>query len=130
MRRGATITPWYGKVGFSPDGGWTALLPGIIGRKQTACWLYGNLTETAERCLDMGLVHDVTDADPVDAALAWAQQVSTLERDSIRQTRRLLNGESGSLRERLEAERKLFVEQIQTPQARAGIARFLGHDQE
>ncbi|HEY5776542.1 MAG TPA: enoyl-CoA hydratase/isomerase family protein, partial [Xanthomonadales bacterium] len=32
MRRGASITPYYSVVGFSPDGGWTALLPDIIGR--------------------------------------------------------------------------------------------------
>ncbi len=130
MQRGASITPWYSKIGFSPDGGWTALLPSIIGRQQTANWLYGNCTETAERCLDLGLVHDLTDTNPVAAALAWAQQVSALEPSSIGHTKALLKGETGILRARLEAERELFVQQVQTPQARAGIARFLGQDQE
>ncbi|NIQ52921.1 MAG: enoyl-CoA hydratase/isomerase family protein, partial [Gammaproteobacteria bacterium] len=29
-----TIRSWYATVGFAPDGGWTALLPGVIGRRR------------------------------------------------------------------------------------------------
>jgi len=32
----ATFQPYYVDVGFSPDGGWTALLPGIIGQKRAS----------------------------------------------------------------------------------------------
>ena len=42
MSRGVTITPYYSVVGFSPDGGWTALLPDIIGRQRTMHWLASN----------------------------------------------------------------------------------------
>ena len=32
----AEITPYYPVLGFSPDEGWTALLPSIVGPKRTS----------------------------------------------------------------------------------------------
>jgi len=125
MRRGATITPWYAVVGFSPDGGWTALLPDIAGRQQTMQWLAGNASRDADSCQMLGLVHQVVDEDCDTAAMAWAKRVAEMQSGSITRSRRLLNADIEELRYRLEAEREAFVNQIQTQQALDGIDQFL-----
>jgi len=125
MNRSATITPWYAEVGFSPDGGWTAILPRIIGRQQAADWLFSNASHDAQTCLELGLVHQVVDEECDEAALCWASRVAGMCSGSISQSRRLLNYDSDSIVQGLEAERKAFVEQVQTAQALNGIEQFL-----
>lgn len=125
MRRSATITPWYGVVGFSPDGGWTALLPEIVGRQQTMHWLASNASRNADSCLMLGLVHQVVDVDCDAAAMAWAERVAEMQSGSITRSRRLLNANIEELIYRLEVEREDFVTQVQSQQALDGIDQFL-----
>ena len=125
MRRGATITPYYSSVGFSPDGGWTALLPGVIGRQRAMHWLLQNVSNDADACLALGLVHRVVEDGCDAAALEWTQRVAANDAGSILQTRKLLNSDCAALRRRLDAERDAFVRQIQTQTALDGIDKFL-----
>ena len=125
MRRGITITPYYSVIGFSPDGGWTALLPDIIGRQQALHWLASNISYDADSCLKMGLVQQVVEKDCDASALAWAETVAGFQTGSVTRTRKLLNTNVDILRQRLEAERENFVSQIQTQQALDGIDLFL-----
>ncbi len=125
MRRGTNITPYYSVVGFSPDGGWTAILPDIIGRQQTMNWIASNSSHDADTCLVLGLVHQVVDRDCDARALEWAERVASQEAGCIKQTRKLLNTQVEELRQRLEAERNAFVSQVQTQQALDGIDSFL-----
>ena len=125
MRRGITITPYYSLVGFSPDGGWTALLPDIIGRQQAMHWLASNTSYDADACLKMGLVHQVVEKDCDASAFAWAKTVAGFQAGSVARTRKLLNINVDILRQRLQAERENFVSQIQTQQALDGIDQFL-----
>jgi 2-(1,2-epoxy-1,2-dihydrophenyl)acetyl-CoA isomerase len=125
MRRGATITPYYSVVGFSPDGGWTAMLPDIIGHQRTMDWLAGNSSHDADTCLALGLVHEVVEDDCDGAALQWAQRVAGQVTGSVSKSSKLLNANSAVLHQRLEAERENFVSQIQTQTALDGIDLFL-----
>jgi len=125
MRRGVTITPYYAVVGFSPDGGWTAMLPGIIGRQRTMDWLASNASHDADTCLALGLAHEVADDDCDAAALQWADRVAEKNAGCMARTRRLLNDDSDAVRRRLEAERENFVVQVQTRSALDGIDQFL-----
>jgi 2-(1,2-epoxy-1,2-dihydrophenyl)acetyl-CoA isomerase len=126
MKRGVSVTPWYSEVGFSPDGGWTALLPDVIGRQQSMNWLCSNASVTAEECLDRGIAHELVSTDAFAAALAWATQIAGMNKASIKSTRSLLGRNKDDIRQRLEAERTVFVQQVQTREAIDGIARFLG----
>jgi len=130
MQKDATITPWYSPIGFSPDGGWTAMLPAIIGRARVLDWLVTNASYAADTCFELGLVQQLAGADCDSAALSWADQVAKMQSASIVSARRLLNGNIKALESRLEAERVAFVRQVQTPQALAGIDQFLNGDQE
>jgi len=129
MHRGVTVTPWYSVVGFSPDGGWTAMLPGIIGRQRAMDWLASNAEKNAEDCLQLGLAHDVVGDGCDRVALDWAKQVAAKKQGSIRRTRQLLNANIEELRRRLDAERASFVKQVQTRQALDGIDNFLRRQQ-
>ena len=125
MRRGVTITPYYSVVGFSPDGGWTALLPDIIGRQQAMHWLASNASHDADTCMSLGLAQQVVDNDCDSAAQSWADRVAKKQSGSVTRTRQLLNSRVEILYQRLEAERENFVSQVQTQQALDGIKLFL-----
>jgi len=112
-------------VGFSPDGGWTAILPQIIGRQQAAHWLLSNASHDAETCHALGLVQHIVEKDCDTAANAWASDVAEMQTGSINSSRRLLNNNAKMLAQALEAERTAFVAQVQTAQALKGIEKFL-----
>jgi 2-(1,2-epoxy-1,2-dihydrophenyl)acetyl-CoA isomerase len=120
----ASFTPYYSVVGFSPDGGWTAMLPAIIGPKRAAEVLLHNLTISAEQAVAWGLASRVVPAESIrDEALAAARDLAAKKPGSLRHSKRLLA--RSDLAARLEAERARFVEQIVTEEARQGIVAFL-----
>ena len=125
MQRDASVTPWYGAVGFSPDGGWTAMLPDIIGARPAAQWLADNARHDAARCLDLGLADQVVDTDAMAAALAWASEAAITEPGSAANARSRRHGDSAGLAGRLAAEKREFVRQVRTAEARRGIERYL-----
>ncbi len=121
----ASFTPYYAEAGFSPDGGWTALLPAVVGRTRASTLLLLNQTITAEQALDWGLATAFADSSGQDEALEiLCEQILGMKAGSIVCTRRLLR--PGDLESRLEAERTRFVEQIVTGEAKAGIREWLG----
>ena len=121
----AGFTPYYSVVGFSPDGGWTAMLPALIGARRTAEILYHNRTVTAEQAVSWGMANRIVVGEDVrDAALRAAQDVAQKRAGSVQQIKRLLANDNGSLAERLERERAHFVQQILTAEARQGIVAF------
>jgi 2-(1,2-epoxy-1,2-dihydrophenyl)acetyl-CoA isomerase len=127
MARDATITPWYSVVGFSPDGGWTAMLPDLTGRKRASDVLLRNRTIDADQAVDWGIASEVVDGGSVlGAATAVAQEIAEMVPRSIAAMKRQLWVELADVAARLEAERKAFVEQIVTPEALKGMAAFLG----
>jgi 2-(1,2-epoxy-1,2-dihydrophenyl)acetyl-CoA isomerase len=122
----ATFTPYYSVVGFSPDGGWTALLPALIGPKRAAAILMQNQTISAEEALAWGLANKIVTGDSLRVeALKVAQEIAAKKAGSIRHTKRLMFGSHGDVARRLEEERARFVRQIVTPEARQGMATFL-----
>ena len=125
MQQGAAIAPWYGAVGFSPDGGWTAMLPEVIGRRQVLQWILGDDRYDAERCLKLGIAQEVVATNALASALTWAREVATMSPSGTRNTLSLLRGDGEHLARRLEAERSAFVRQVRSPAALAGIERFL-----
>jgi 2-(1,2-epoxy-1,2-dihydrophenyl)acetyl-CoA isomerase len=127
MARDATITPWYSVVGFSPDGGWTAMLPDLIGSKRTSDVLLRNRTIDADLAVSWGIASEVVDEGSVlVAATAVAKHMAEMVSGSIAATKRLLWPDPADVAARLEAERTAFVVQIVTPEALRGMAAFLG----
>ena len=129
MARDAFIQPYYAKLGFAPDGGWTALLPERIGRARTASWLALDTRVTSDQALKMGLVDRVVDKAGCEDAVTEA--LAALEPHDpavILASRRLLDAQCGpdGLAGRLDAERRAFLIQIARPETHARMDRFLG----
>ena len=123
----ASFTPYYVEAGFSPDGGWAALLPDIIGRTRAGTVQLLNQTITAEQALDWGLATAHADSAGVDRAVAeLCEQILAKKTGSLLHTRRLLRPRD--LESRLAQEREQFVEQIVTDEAMTGVKAWLGDD--
>ena len=122
----ASFTPYYSVVGFSPDGGWTAILPEIIGARRAAETLILNQTITAEQAVAWGLASRVVPAEGLfDLALKTAQDIALKQPGSIARTKTLLRADLPKVRDGLQAEKSQFVEQIASEEARRAMQVFL-----
>lgn len=122
----ASFTPYYSVVGFSPDGGWTAMLPSIIGQKRTSEILMLNQTITAEQAVAWGIANRIVEVNRIrDEARMFAESTAEKKWGSIQRTKRLLWCDADALAATLEQERQKFCEQIVTPEALNGMEAFL-----
>ncbi|MGD9093782.1 MAG: enoyl-CoA hydratase/isomerase family protein [Anaerolineales bacterium] len=121
-----TITPYYSVVGFSPDGGWTAILPQIIGPKRASEILMRNQSITAEQAVCWGIAnHIVPTKDIHHLAREIAHEIAAQQTESIYQTKRLLSHFGNDLTVNLEEERKRFVEHISKLETQQSMIDFL-----
>ncbi|MCP5094472.1 MAG: enoyl-CoA hydratase/isomerase family protein [Chloroflexi bacterium] len=126
VSRPAKITPFYSIVGFSPDGGWTAMLPNIIGAKRTSAILMHNQTITAAQAIEWGIAHSISAAGNIqDETMKIVQDLLQKNPGSLTHTKQLFANLAPDLPTRLEAERTHFIQQILTPAARHGMETFL-----
>lgn len=124
----AFLAPYYVDVGFAPDGGWTALLPEHIGATRAAAIQLLNRRIAPEDAVALGLATAVVPAEQLDAQIAeWIGTLRTKARSSLAATRALLMPpwRAAAIRAGLEREREHFLDLIDSPQAEAGMARFL-----
>lgn len=123
----ASFTPYYVEAGFSPDGGWTAMLPDLIGRTRATTVQLLNQTITARQALDWGLATAYAEHAELDRAVKeLSEQLLGKKPGSVGSTRRLMR--PADLESRLARERERFVEQVVTGEAMAGIKAWLGDD--
>lgn len=122
----AAITPWYSEVGFTPDGGWTALLPDVIGRQRTMDIILRNRTITPSEAVEWGLASALEPTERVKtAALAAAHECARGAPGSVRAAKQRLWPDVHEVRRRLDQELSAFVVQIGTDEAASGMERFL-----
>ncbi len=122
----ASFTPFYATVGFSPDGGWGALLPRIIGTKRAAEILFADTTLTAMDALALGLANRIVHREELESeALALATAIAQNHDGVVASAKRLLHRHIHDVATALEDERSRFVEQILTDEARSGMEQFL-----
>ena len=123
----ARFAPWYVDVGFSPDGGWTALLPERIGRARALEIQLLNRTVSAEQALSYGLIQQLVEqAQLAPRVEALAAAIAGKKAGSVARTLSLLRPDAAVVAAALEAEYRSFLEQIVTAEAQAGMAEFLG----
>jgi 2-(1,2-epoxy-1,2-dihydrophenyl)acetyl-CoA isomerase len=122
----ASITPYYSVVGFSPDGGWTAMLPKVIGVRRAADCLLTNRTISAQEAFEWGLACRVVPAKQLmKEAYQIAEEIAGMKPGSIRTAKTLLAAQRDDLAFRLEEERLNFVAQVVRPDSIQGMASFL-----
>lgn len=120
----ASFTPYHVDVGFSPDGGWTAILPDIIGRGRAAAVQLLNDTITAQQSLDWGIAYKMTDSNCLDQTLDdICSRIIAKKSGAILATRKLLMRVNSS--KQLDSERRSFVNKISSHEALDGIDDFI-----
>lgn len=121
------FAPWYTTVGFSPDGGWTALMPERIGRGRALDVQLTNRRIDAAEAFSLGLVqHLAEDGDVAGRATRVAARVAAARPDSVRRTLTLTRPDPERIAPALDAEYRHFLEQIGGEEADRGMAEFLG----
>lgn len=123
-----SFAPWYTAVGFSPDGGWTAMMPERIGRARALEVQLLNQRLDAEACQRLGLVQQLaSETEGVGAlAQAVAAQIAQAKPGSVRHTLILMRPDVSVVERALAAELAHFLAQIDTDEAEHGMADFLG----
>ncbi len=116
----------YATAGFSPDGGWTALLGRVAGIHRAAAALLLNRSVRAEEAVAWGLANEVVAADRLQpTAAAAARRAADYPVGTMRSAKRLLWGDRAQLAADLEAERRNFLDLIVQPAAMQGVDAFL-----
>jgi enoyl-CoA hydratase/carnithine racemase len=125
--RDAKFVMAYAKVGLSPDGGATWLLP----RRLPAALAFeaAALAQPldVQRLLQCGALNRVVEpGQALPTALDIAQQLASGPRSAIARIKQLLDSASTqSLHEHLKTEQELFVRTLFEPDAKEGIQAFL-----
>ncbi len=128
MAPAAFLAPYYVDVGFAPDGGWTALLPERIGAARAAAIQLLNQRVGPAEAVALGLATALVAEERLDAQVAaWTGTLKAKAQASLAATRALLMPpwRAAAIRAGLERERAHFMDLIDSPQAEAGMARFL-----
>ena len=122
----ASFTPYYSVVGPSPDGGWSTLLPLLIGPRRAAEVLYLNGTIDAATAVAWGIANRIVPAGQIRAeALGIANQIAAKKPGSIRHTKRLLHWNRQGITARLDAELAHFVDEMVNGAGLTGFQKFL-----
>lgn len=125
MARSAFVQPYYGAMGFAPDGGWTALLPTRVGSARARAWIAGDDRQSAEACLRLGLCDAVVDYDQLAGTLKTEiARMNALDPEVLRTARTLIGPDRDTLARALEAEREAFVDLVARPETIARMRAF------
>ncbi|MBL8571476.1 MAG: enoyl-CoA hydratase/isomerase family protein [Phreatobacter sp.] len=124
----AFLQSYYVDVGFSPDGGWTALLPERIGPARAGAIQMLNRRIGADEALALGIAQAAPAANEFEAVIAgWLGTLRSKVAPSLAATRSLLMPPERlrAIADGLERERSRFLDLIETDETEAGMARFL-----
>ncbi len=122
----ASFKAHYATAGFAPDGGWSAILPGLAGRRRAAACLFTNRTISAQEAVSWGIANELVAEGRLEpCARQAAARIARYPAGSMRAAKRLLGAGRTALAQALEAEREEFVALIAADEARQGVAAFL-----
>jgi 2-(1,2-epoxy-1,2-dihydrophenyl)acetyl-CoA isomerase len=121
----------YGRIGASPDGGMTYLLPRIVSPARARRILLEDPMMSAEQAAGEGIVDYVVPADRLaDDARAKAEELAAKAPHYVRMSK-LLIGQSldNSLTEQLQLERHGIADSMATEDLRAGVQAFFAGEE-
>jgi enoyl-CoA hydratase/carnithine racemase len=114
------------KLGLSPEGASTLLLPRFAGIKAATELLMLGDKFDAQRAEKAGLInHVVDDEHALTAALEAATSLQALPAESVRITKRLLHRDKPDILQVIDEESELFRKRTHSVEAKEAIARFL-----
>lgn len=121
------FTVAYSAIGLTPDVGMTYLLPRLVGLRRAQELIFTNRRVSAAAAAEMGLIHNVVDAQELDEATrSAAARIARGAAGALGRTRHLLLQSFGeTLEGQLEAEARAIADAARSPNAREGVAAFV-----
>ena len=123
----AKLAAAFFKLGLSPDGGTTWLLPRLVGNQATRRFFFNDETWSGEEALEKGAVDEVVSPDElIDRAVELASEWSQWSKVSRSGTKQLLDASTSTFfQTQLEFEQALIIAASQTDDFAEGVAAFL-----
>lgn len=123
----AKLAAAFFKLGLSPDGGTTWLLPRLVGNQATRRFFFNDETWSGEEALEKGAVDEVVALDTlVNRAVEMASDWSRWSKMSRSGTKQLLDASTSTFfQTQLEFEQALIIAASQTKEFEEGVAAFL-----
>ena len=116
----------YGRIGASPDGGMTYMLPRVVGPAKALELLLNDPNLSAQDALEAGLVSEVVPADAlIERAEEKAAKLAAKAPHYVRTAKMLIAQSLGnSLADQLQLERHGIADSMGTEDLRAGVSAF------
>ena len=126
--KSASFTAAYPGVGLSPDGGMSFLLPRVVGLRRAQEMILLNTRITAEEAAAAGIVTRVVDDTDFQPNVAeTVAKLAAMPTRALGRARQLLvNSFGNALEAQLELEARAIEGVSGEPDAREGVAAFLG----
>lgn len=128
FEKSSFIQPYYREVGFAPDGGWSALLPEIIGPRNATAIQISNKRIEANEAIDLGIGQHIA---PLGQAQEKARSL-TFEMchlpniDALIAAKQLVwnSDKLATIKKGLEAETNAFLTLFDTPHMSSTLSTF------
>lgn len=122
----ARLASAFFRLGLSPDGGTTWLLPRLVGIQRARSFLFNDETWDASTALEVGAVDEVVESEQLlPRALRVAIEWGKWANHSKKSTKQLLDSQSSTFFEtQLEFERMLITQSSMTPEFVEGVQAF------
>ncbi|MCL4714357.1 MAG: enoyl-CoA hydratase/isomerase family protein [Hyphomonadaceae bacterium] len=123
----AHFTTAYSKIGLSPDGGTTWLLPKLVGLRRAQELSLTSCRVSADEAAAIGLITRVVPQGALAYEVdALAEELANSAVGALGRTKRLLLASAeAAFDEQLEAERENIVRQGSTSEGKSGVAAFI-----
>ena len=123
----AKLAAAFFKLGLSPDGGTTWLLPRLVGNQMTRRFFFNDETWSGEEALEKGAVDEVVSQDElVNRAVELASDWGQWSKISRSGTKQLLDASTSTFfQTQLEFEQALIIAASQTDDFAEGVSAFL-----
>ena len=123
----ASFTPAYSKLGLTPDGGMSWMLPRLMGLRAATELLLTSRRLSAQEALDNRLINQVVpDEQLAEEGMRLARELAAGPTQALAETRKLLLDSYGAeLRSHLDAEAASIAAAGGHPEGREGITAFL-----
>lgn len=113
------------RLGLTPDGGVSVLLPRAVGARQATALVLTAARVGAEEALRLGLVHRLVTAEELSAVAAKQACKFAAAPAQVIRTAKAMMAAKGPVADRLRSERNAIIDSVCAPDFEEGVAAFL-----
>jgi enoyl-CoA hydratase/carnithine racemase len=109
-----------------PEAASSLIVPRLMGHQRAFALLVAGLPFTAEEAREAGLIWKIVGEEELEiATLDAARHIINRPKEALRLSRQLVRGSSNEILDRMDEEMKIFVERLQSDEAKALYKAFL-----